>query len=108
MLKRLFLFCLPGCTLLLLSSCTVNWFDGPHDVPWWTVAIPTVLLFIILAVIARRCFTGKAYICPQCRETFSPAWWRAALTVHLNSNRVFKCPHCGRRGFCRVYKDPED
>ncbi len=106
--KRCFLCCLLGSMSLLLSSCTVNWFDKQYDVPWWAVAIPVILLCLIFLVAACKYFTSKKYICPACNRTFSPKWWQAALTIHINSDRVFKCPHCGKRSFCRLARSQND
>ena len=97
-----------GATASLLTSCRVNWFDKQYDVPWWMVAIPVAVLFLIALVVARKCFASKTYVCPTCNSTFSPKWWNAAFTIHINSNRIFKCPHCGKRGFCRLSGKGED
>ncbi len=94
--------------VILLTSCKVNWFDKQYDVPWWTVALPVVAIFLITWVVAGRHIASKTYVCPQCNHTFSPKWWKAAFTVHVNSDRVFKCPHCGKRSFCRLSRDRED
>jgi len=105
---RCILCCLLASMALLLSSCTVNWFDKQYDVPWWVIAIPVVILVLIFLVVARKCFSSREYVCPSCNHTFSPKWWQAALTVHINSDRVLKCPHCGKRGFCRLLKSQND
>jgi DNA-directed RNA polymerase subunit RPC12/RpoP len=92
----------------LLSSCTVNWFDKQYDVAWWAIAVPVALLAVILFVAARLSFTGKTYVCPACSREFSPPWWKIPLAVHINSDRVLKCPHCGARSFCRLVRRPKD
>ena len=106
--KRLILYCLPGCFLLSLSSCTVNWFDAQHDVPWWTIAVPLVILAVIGLISARYSFASKTYVCPKCGQSFTPKWWVITFAVHVNSDRVLKCPHCGKRSFCSLLKKPEE
>lgn len=108
MKKRLSLCLLLGSISLFLSSCTVNWFDKQYDVPWWVIAIPVAVICLILVLVARWSFASKTYVCPQCNRTFSPKWWVITFTIHINSDRVFKCPHCGKRGFCRLLRDPKD
>ena len=108
MKKRLSLCLLLGSVMLPLSSCTVNWFDGQHDVPWWVVAIPLVILAVILLIVARYSFASKTYVCPQCDQSFTPRWWVVTFAVHVNSDRVLKCPHCGKRSFCSLLKKPEE
>ena len=92
----------------LLSSCTVNWFGEQYDVPWWMIAVPVALLAVILLAAARLSFTGRSYVCPKCNRRFSPPWWKLPFAVHINSDRVLKCPLCGARGFCRWVREPKD
>lgn len=92
----------------LLSSCTVNWFDKQYDVAWWVIAIPVALLAVLLLAAARLSFGDRTYVCPACNRTFSPSWWRITFALHIGSDRVFKCPHCGTRGFCRGVRKPKD
>ena len=108
MKKLLSLSILLWSTALLLSSCTVNWFDKQYDVPWWVIAIPIALVAVVLLVAARRAFANKTYICPKCSQKFTPKWWVVTFTVHVGSDRIFKCPHCGARGFCRLVREPKD
>ena len=88
-----------------LSSCRVNWFGEQVDVEWWLIAIPVALLVIAVLMIGKITFSEKTYICPECKKTFRPKWWKALFAIHMNSDRVLKCPHCGRKGFCKVNND---
>lgn len=89
-------------TMLSLTSCQVNWFDQHYDVPWWVIAVPAVLFLLIVLIAAGKCISKKEYVCPKCNQTFHPKWWKAAVSVHIGDDRVFKCPHCGRAGLCNV------
>ena len=83
---------------LSLSSCTVNWFGGTKDVPWYFVAIPVLLIFILGYVILM----SKTYICPHCGTEFKAKPHQLYVTIHMGGKRMAKCPTCGKKGFCRV------
>lgn len=108
-MKRRILSILTVCfTMLSLTSCKVNWFDKQYDVPWWVIAVP-VLVFSAIALFAGgKYIASKKYVCPQCQTSFHPKWWQAMFSIHMNDDRVFKCPHCGRKGFCPLSRESED
>ena len=91
-----------------LTSCKVNWFDQQYDVPWWVIAVPVVIFSAIVFLVAGKHIASKSYVCPKCNKTFYPKWWKAAFSIHMNDARVFKCPHCGRKGFCPLSRKTED
>jgi len=99
-------------TLLLsvfsLTSCRVNWFDSHYDVPWYVIAIPTVIIVAIIFLIAGKTIADKLYVCPKCGQKFHPSFWIAMFSLHIGSDRCFKCPKCGRKGFCPVARDQEE
>ena len=106
--KILSSFVLLSITTVSLTSCQVNWFDKKYDVSWWGIAVPVVILFAIVWIVVGRYIASKKYVCPKCHKTFYPKWWKAAISVHINDDRVFKCPHCGRKGFCHISREKED
>ena len=81
----------------MLSSCQVNWFGDYFDVPWYFIAVP----ILILSVVLYLNMLSKTYVCPKCHTEFKPQWYHVYITIHVNGSRVAKCPHCGRRGFCK-------
>ena len=91
-----------------LTSCEVNWFEQQYDVPWWMIALPVAVLFVIVWFATGKYIASKKYVCPKCNKTFYPKWWQAALSIHMNDDRVFKCPHCGRKGFCPISRKTDD
>lgn len=99
-------------TLLLsvfsLTSCRVNWFDSHYDVPWYVIAIPTVIIVAIIFLIAGKTIADKLYVCPKCGQKFHPSFWIAMFSLHIGSDRCFKCPKCGRKGFCPIARDNEE
>ena len=97
-----------GVNLFFLTSCEVNWFDQQYDVPWWVIAVPVVVFSAIVWFAAGKHIASKKYFCPKCNKSFYPKWWHAAISIHMNDDRVFRCPHCGRKGFCPLSRDTED
>lgn len=91
-----------------LTSCQVNWFDKHYEISWWGIAIPVILFSSVVFVWVGKHIASKKYVCPKCNKTFYPKWWKAAISVHINDDRVFKCPHCGRKGFCHISKETEN
>ncbi len=87
-----------------LTSCKVNWFDRQYDVPGWAIAFPVVVFSAVVWFSAGKHIASKQYVCPNCRQSFYPKWWQAAFSLHMNGDRVFRCPHCGRKGFCSPLK----
>ena len=102
--KRIVAMLLLGWSILSLSSCQVNWFDKHYEVSWWVIAIPAVIVFVW----AGKHIASKKYICSKCNGAFYPKWWKAAISLHVNDDRVFKCPHCGNKGFCRISRETEN
>lgn len=91
--------------LLTLTSCQVNWFGTTLEVDWWVVAIPVAVIIVATLIIGAITLSDKHYICPECKKTFRPGWIKALFTVHAGSDKVLKCPHCGRKGFCKISKE---
>ena len=83
---------------LLLSSCKVNLIGGQTiDVPWYVIAV----FVAVLCVIVHVALISYTYTCPECGTEFKPKWYEISIWLHINSRRVAKCPHCGRKGFCQ-------
>lgn len=95
-------FCLTSCQV------NVNWFGKQYPVPWWVIVIPSVVIVAVALIMAGKHIASKQYVCPECGKKFYPGFWQAMFSVYMNDDRVLKCPHCGRKGFCHVARDAED
>ena len=95
-MKKLFLFLLTA--MLSLSSCTVNWFGGTKEVPWYYVVIPVA----VIAVVGYFILMSKTYICPDCKTEFKAKPYQLYVTLHMCGKRFAKCPNCKRKGYCEV------
>ena len=98
--KPLVLAVLSGMTLLL-CSCQVNWFGTTKDVPWYYIAIPILVILVAGYVILMK----STFVCPRCHTEIQPKWYELSVCIHMGSERIVKCPKCGRRGFCPKKKD---
>ena len=87
--------------VLVLTSCEVHVGNNRADVKWYVIAVPAIVFVVACVVTAGIVLSKNTYVCPECEKRFHPKWWCAMLSLHINSDRVFKCPHCGRKGFCR-------
>lgn len=83
-----------------LTSCTVNWFGDTADVPWYVIAIPLSVIFVLAYIM----ILSKTYICPHCKTEFKAKPYQLYVTIHMGNKRIAKCPQCGRRGFCEIKK----
>lgn len=104
--KRRFCFALlmlPFC----LTSCTVNWGTEQYQVSGY-ILVPILIIFsVILFTISTRLIMSYPFRCHKCGKTFHPQWHQAILSIHIGSSRLFRCPHCGHRGFCPPSRDEE-
>lgn len=100
--KRLLISLLLLYTSLFLTSCKVNWFSESYEVPWTFIFIPNAILFIIIMYAAGKYISKKTFVCENCYKSFHPKWWKACFSLHVNDDRIFKCPHCGHKGFCHI------
>jgi len=86
---------------LSLASCDVHFGNHHYNVPWQIIAIPVLLICAVICIAAHRSIISKTYVCPDCGTKFRPGWYNISSWIHLNGERVLKCPHCRRKGFCR-------
>ncbi len=82
--------------MLSLSGCTVNWFDKHYDVPWFVIAIPVTIIFLI----AHIYIMSGTYTCPECGASFKPKWYQISAYSHFMGKRLIKCPKCKKTNYC--------
>ena len=88
-------------TVLNLTSCEVHFGNSRYYVGWYVIAVPVIIIAAVILVTGGVILSKNTYVCSKCGKHFHPKWWRAMLSLHINSDRVFKCPHCGHKGLCR-------
>ena len=99
-MKKLILILSTFILTLFLTSCKVNWFGETFDAPWYFIAIPVAIIFVIGYLVIM----SKTFICPKCNTEFKPKWHHLHATLHYMDKRVGRCPICGYKGFCKVKK----
>ncbi len=102
-IRKAWLFVLSLILPAVLSSCMVrvNWFDSYFYAPWWAVAVPVIVSSVIIVAVAYAWCVRQTYRCPNCGTDIRPRWNEFYVCIHLNGERVVRCPVCGRKGFCR-------
>lgn len=85
---------------MMLCSCEVHFGSARFDVPWWVIAIPVTIFAVAVFLIAGSYIAKKTYSCPSCGQSFHPKWWKAMLSIHVNEDRLFRCPYCRKKGMC--------
>lgn len=89
------------CSLLMLSSCDVHVGNQHADVPWYVIAIPTVIFLAIVFTITGYCLKKHTYKCPECSEEFHPKLFSSAILYSNGQEALLKCPKCKKRSYCR-------
>ena len=97
-MKKTFFFSILITVTLCLTSCKVNWFGDTLDVPWYYIAVPVAIIFIAGYFILM----SKTFICSHCDKEFKAKPYQLYVTVHMNRKRLARCPHCGKKSFCKV------
>ena len=83
-----------------MTSCKVNWFGETVDAPWYYIAIPVLLIFVIGYAILM----SRTYVCPHCKTQFKAKPYHLYVTIHFCGKRMAKCPNCNKKSFCEVKK----
>ncbi len=68
---------------------------------WFEMTISVVLIILAAILISMIIISLQKYKCPKCGAVIRPKWYHFSASLHMGSDRVVKCPHCGRKGFCR-------
>ena len=99
--RRLLPLCAAVFPTLILTSCEVHVGSARYEVPWYVIAVPSVLFIAASVVITGFILSKNTYVCPVCGHKFKPKWWQGLLSAQIGSERTFRCPECGNKGFCR-------
>ena len=68
---------------------------------WPDTVVFSVVVTVIAMIIAQIIISRQKYVCPKCGAVISPKWYHLSASLHMGSDRIVKCPHCKRKGFCR-------
>ena len=100
--------------ITLLASCTLIMLSGLLEMETWLrvtlIAIGLVVMFGGIGVAAVLEMTAGYFECSKCGEYFVPTKTAYIMGAHTIMRRHLKCPHCGKRNWCRrrlAQKDEE-
>ncbi|MBQ7243911.1 MAG: helix-turn-helix domain-containing protein [Bacilli bacterium] len=75
------------------------------DLPLWAMIAMGAfgfVLFIIACLFALRIEQKAGYYeCKECHHRFVPTYAQTLLAPHVHRSRYMKCPHCGKKTYCR-------
>ena len=99
--------------LTLLSGCAMILIAGLSDI---TASIRAVLILLSLIVIfggigvaAALDMRQAVFECPKCKKRFMPTKTAYIMGMHTLSKRWLRCPHCGKKSWCkRVFDFAEE
>ena len=98
--------------ITLLASCTLIMLSGLLEMESWLrvtlIAIGLVVMFGGIGVAAVLEMTAGYFECSKCGEYFVPTKTAYIMGVHTVMRRHLKCPHCGKRNWCRRRLAPKD
>lgn len=71
----------------------------PAKVALVTIACAIFAVGLYVAMQGER--TIGYYKCKHCEETFVPGFGAYTMGMHLFMTRHLRCPHCGKKSWCR-------
>ena len=105
-MKKLYFSLLSALTLLMFSSCQVEFHTSKYSVLLPARIGILILVGLIVFILFVICFAEMYYLthrkfrCPKCGAEISPHWYEFSALLHQNNRSVMKCPDCKRKGFC--------
>ena len=98
--------------ITLLASCTLIMLSGLLEMESWLrvtlIAIGLVVMIGGIGVAAVLEMTAGYFECSKCGAYFVPTKTAYIMGVHTVMRRHLKCPHCGKRNWCRRRLAPKD
>ena len=97
--------------MALLAGVTLVVISGMLDMPVWLRILLIVIAVLIVGTgIGLACVLDRdagVYECLHCKERFIPSMKAYIFGAHTLTKRQLKCPHCGRRSYCKKHLTKE-
>ena len=94
-----------SCVVMLLSVLGIGLVMAFVDLPDWAMGtisiLCVVMLFAYIFELLLVAVNTEIFECPHCKKSFVPTFWAYTMGVHTIRKRHLKCPHCGKRAWCR-------
>lgn len=65
------------------------------------VVLSSITFIIALAAAMLLDYGAGKYECKKCGQKFKPTFGAYVWGAHTLTTRYLKCPHCGKKSFCR-------
>ena len=72
-------------------------------IDWSILLVVLSSITFTIALIAAILLDHDAgeYECKKCGHKFKPTLWAYVWGAHTLTTRYLKCPHCGKKSFCK-------
>lgn len=86
-------------TLILVVTIYTEVMSLPAKITLITIACLIFAVGMYVAMQGER--TIGYYKCKHCEETFVPNFGDYMMGMHILTTRRLKCPHCGKKSYCK-------
>lgn len=86
-------------TLLIVVCIYTEVIGTPVKIILVAIACAVFAIGMYVAMEGER--TIGYYKCPHCSNTFIPTFVQYTFGMHILTTRRLKCPHCGKKGWCK-------
>ena len=86
--------------ILIMISAAVFAFL-PIDWSVLLVVLSSITFIIALAAAMLLDYGAGEYECKKCGQKFKPTFRAYVWGAHTLTTRYLKCPHCGKKSFCK-------
>ena len=99
--KILLSVCIILISLILIMISGASFGVFPFEWSVLLVVLSSITFIISLIVAILMDFDAGDYECKKCGKRFKPTLGAYILGAHTLTKRYLKCPHCGKKSFCK-------
>ena len=85
--------------LIMISGASFGVF--PFEWSVLLVVLSSIIFIIALIAAILMDYSAGDYECKKCGQRFKPTLGAYILGAHTLTTRYLKCPHCGKKSFCK-------
>ena len=99
--KTLLSVCILLISLILIMISAALFEFLPIDWSILLVVLSSITFTIALIAAILLDYSAGDYECKKCGQRFKPTLGAYILGAHTLTTRYLKCPHCGKKSFCK-------
>ena len=99
--KTLLSVCLLLISLILIMISGASFGVFPFEWSVLLVVLSSITFIIALIAAILLDYNTGDYECKKCGKRFKPTLSAYVWGVHTLTTRYLKCPHCGKKSFCK-------